>query len=112
MTKIVSYFLLILMTASSLYAEQPTLIIAPPEERPWVSLRKGHLITYEAVLNVIHDLEDEEWLETCSEEELKEAIQFIVLLARLGAIPGETDVEQLEKDTQELLNFDDDDEEE
>jgi len=34
------------------------------------------------------------------------------LLARLGAIPGETDVEQLEKDTQELLNFDDDDEEE
>jgi hypothetical protein len=78
--------------------------IVVPGEDPWEALQNGHLVSYDSVIDILKRIEADDFEETCSQEELDKIIPLVILLTRLGVLPGETDEEALERDIQELLD--------
>ena len=69
----------------------------------WIG--KGPLFYYDDIIALIDAIENDE-LEECSPEEEEELLQFLIMLAREGVLPG--DKETLEQDIRELLSDEDD----
>lgn len=65
----------------------------------WIG--KGPLFYYDDIIALLDAIENDE-LEECSPKEEEELLQFLILLAREGVLPG--DEETLEQDIQELLS--------
>lgn len=68
----------------------------------WIG--KGPLFFYDDIIALLNAIENDE-IEECSPEDQEEIIQFLILLAREGVLPG--DEEALEQDIQELLSQED-----
>lgn len=104
------YFILLLTTISFIVNQKAlTITIYTPKAsvetttlQRWIG--KGPLFFYDDIIALLDAIENDE-IEECSLEDQEEIIQFLILLAREGVLPGEE--ETLEQDIQELLSQED-----
>ena len=104
-------YFIFLLTILSLIVNQkaPAFTIYTPKAsvetttlQKWIG--KGPLFFYDDIIALLDAIENNE-IEECSPEDQEEIIQFLILLAREGVLPGEE--EALEQDIQELLSQED-----
>ncbi|MGB7127626.1 MAG: hypothetical protein WBD50_00855 [Candidatus Rhabdochlamydia sp.] len=104
------YFILTFTILSLVFNQKAlTLTIYTPKAsvetttlQKWIG--KGPLFFYDDIIALLDAIENDE-IEECSPEDQEEIIQFLILLAREGVLPG--DEEALEQDIQELLSQED-----
>ncbi|HEV3270005.1 MAG TPA: hypothetical protein VGZ69_05085 [Candidatus Rhabdochlamydia sp.] len=88
--------------ASAITIYTPKASVETTTLQKWIG--KGPLFFYDDIIALLDAIENDE-IEECSPEDQEEIIQFLILLAREGVLPGEE--EALEQDIQELLSQED-----
>ncbi len=67
---------------------------------------ENHVLSYDAILELIEQIENDELDESCTPEDWNQICHFLAYLARQGTMPSATEEEkaELERDIEELLN--------